>query len=736
MPKIVLSGILNAQQRLKTNSTNMKLLIKLASLILFFALFGCDEKAQQKEETVKILQPKEIPDTEGTFYDNQLPTQVFELRADEASVLEGNKGTLVIVPEGAFLDEQGNVYDGSVEIVLKEALQASDMVLANLTTTTEDGQLLSSGGMLFLEAKGDGKKLTINPDNPLYVEIPTEDIKAGMKLYDGERDEQGNIVWKNPKPLQNWLIPIDISTLDFLPDGFDKAVQAGMPFRGHDEATEELVDSLYYSLEPVVIRDYHGEYHTSSLDSQVKQNIFHFAQDSASVQPYDVYPPKTGVHPSAIKALSNKQFNNTFVATKEFEKRLQIIFKTCETEILEVYLKNLNKNLWEADSIVAAKIGRGNYLYDDFKAFADEKKTNVPGVNEKAAQALAKYYDKQLNKNKKELQKKKKAYQKALKKADDKAEKLKQEYAKSLTKRAVYRFEKYGFEIRSGGWKNVDKVIIEVVKDLPKFELNFKVTNGADFDRVHSYTWNPRIKSLWALTSSDKVDFNKSFQKDPVLLMYKDEPSKAVAVGFKEDKIYFSIQEFKQEDVVNINLTLQEISKEDLKKKLNKLEREAKSFNQIQKDLEYQEAFYKEYLRKKQIKHEREFLRSLEEVAFPCCTEELDYMFYGPGKELFAQHCASCHSFGSKSTGPDLDGITRKRDFEWLEAFIRNNAALRASGDKLATKVFRENGGKIMSAFDWLSEQEMRDLLLYLHFHKCYPETYDSQYINEFEEGL
>ena len=69
------------------------------------------------------------------------------------------------------------------------------------------------------------------------------------------------------------------------------------------------------------------------------------------------------------------------------------------------------------------------------------------------------------------------------------------------------------------------------------------------------------------------------------------------------------------------------------------------------------------------------------------------------GKKLFKSNCASCHKLDKKLVGPALTGVTDKYSEEWLLAWIRNNAELRASGDADAIAIFEEYNGSVMSAF-------------------------------------
>ncbi|MBT6377669.1 MAG: c-type cytochrome, partial [Flavobacterium sp.] len=60
------------------------------------------------------------------------------------------------------------------------------------------------------------------------------------------------------------------------------------------------------------------------------------------------------------------------------------------------------------------------------------------------------------------------------------------------------------------------------------------------------------------------------------------------------------------------------------------------------------------------------------------------------GRTLFKNLCASCHKLDRKLIGPMLGGVTERRENDWLKAWIKNNAALRASGDRDAIAVFNE----------------------------------------------
>ncbi len=87
------------------------------------------------------------------------------------------------------------------------------------------------------------------------------------------------------------------------------------------------------------------------------------------------------------------------------------------------------------------------------------------------------------------------------------------------------------------------------------------------------------------------------------------------------------------------------------------------------------------------------------------------------GEGIFKAKCASCHNMTKDVTGPALIGIldgTRAPSREWLKLWIKDNNALRASGDDYANKVYEAWGGKVMTAFPYFSDKELDDVIEYI----------------------
>lgn len=94
-------------------------------------------------------------------------------------------------------------------------------------------------------------------------------------------------------------------------------------------------------------------------------------------------------------------------------------------------------------------------------------------------------------------------------------------------------------------------------------------------------------------------------------------------------------------------------------------------------------------------------------------SQDIDEARQKEGKKLYKSLCASCHKLDKKLIGPALGGVEERRENDWLKAWIRNNAKLRASGDADAIAIFEEYNGSNMTAFPQLTDQNIDDILYY-----------------------
>jgi mono/diheme cytochrome c family protein len=81
---------------------------------------------------------------------------------------------------------------------------------------------------------------------------------------------------------------------------------------------------------------------------------------------------------------------------------------------------------------------------------------------------------------------------------------------------------------------------------------------------------------------------------------------------------------------------------------------------------------------------------------------------------VFAKKCSACHTYGKGDrVGPDLKGVTTRRDRAWLVSWIRSSQRMIDSGDPTATALFRKYKRERMPDQNF-SPEEIAALIDYL----------------------
>ncbi len=84
------------------------------------------------------------------------------------------------------------------------------------------------------------------------------------------------------------------------------------------------------------------------------------------------------------------------------------------------------------------------------------------------------------------------------------------------------------------------------------------------------------------------------------------------------------------------------------------------------------------------------------------------------GDAIFAAKCAACHTVGGGNlVGPDLAGVTTRRDKAWLARWIKEPDKVLAEGDPTATQLF-EQFNKVPMPNLALTDAEVAALVAYL----------------------
>ncbi len=381
------------------------------------------------------------------------------------------------------------------------------------------------------------------------------------------------------------------------------------------------------------------------------EQAFNFAFNAKSNQDQN----SCGIEPSQIRAIWNDKFQNTLLATKEFEQRLQIIYHTCNFKVLDLYINNMDKNLYEID-LMAAKITTG-WTKEAFKNFAKEKKGKVK-MNSSTLKSLNAYYQKKNQANHKAVKKTYDSYWKKQGELDQEAQNRKSIKTVKDTKRESKNFQKelslntksvykqlgltysnwgrtlvggrrYQFQINSLGAKNIDRYIYEATKNRASATIKYKgktatltyepievqIQNESDFDFVNVYLTTNELTSYMKVKKEGKVYKEKLND----LIDYN-----LVAIAYKGKQGYISA---KNPIVGNdkITLSLEAMSDKELKRMINK---HAKSIElrDIKEDVVHRRFLIRDNIRVQKNKNLRNLERELRPIIFPCRMEEVQVL--------------------------------------------------------------------------------------------------------------
>ncbi len=243
--------------------------------------------------------------------------QSYTITGDSTCRIIANEGTEVLIPKNTFVNQNGEVVLGNIQIKVLEAFTLKDFISSGLVTLSGD-DLLRSKGMIFIDAKSEDESLEIKPGNELIISMPTIGSNKNYQMFNGDGQN-----WKVDSSMikkEEYLIPLPLDLL--YPEGYDHLIYCTQT-SGYN-----IIDSIY-------------------------------RMDSAKIP------------------LIESEFENTYVATKAFRSRfwpirrmttMMSLFvdrdyyfdkhgsgctgRKTNYELWNLYFQSAkNKSLWETDSI-------------------------------------------------------------------------------------------------------------------------------------------------------------------------------------------------------------------------------------------------------------------------------------------------------------------------------------------------------------------------------------------------
>jgi hypothetical protein len=109
-------------------------------------------------------------------------SQYYTIDVAKDNTITCKQGTKLTITANTFETNNKQLVQGIVQVEVKEAYSYTD-ILANNLHTISNGNLLESGGMVYLKVTQNNELVTINIHHPIQVEMPTSNKKEGMQLF-------------------------------------------------------------------------------------------------------------------------------------------------------------------------------------------------------------------------------------------------------------------------------------------------------------------------------------------------------------------------------------------------------------------------------------------------------------------------------------------------------------------------------------------------------------------------
>ena len=136
------------------------------------------------------------------YNDSQITSEFFEINSISDTTLKTKNGTTIKIYANSFLNADSTSFSGNYKLEIKEAYKPIDFVLGNLMTISNN-QNLSSGGMIYVNAKVDESNLILKNGSEIGFFVPTDFLDEEMMIYSGSRDTNQIINWESPEPILN-----------------------------------------------------------------------------------------------------------------------------------------------------------------------------------------------------------------------------------------------------------------------------------------------------------------------------------------------------------------------------------------------------------------------------------------------------------------------------------------------------------------------------------------------------
>jgi len=113
-------------------------------------------------------------------------SETLDINPEKDNTINCKKGTILFFPANCFQFEDGTTPKNEIKLTVEEFYSTSDFISKGLSTTS-NGNMLETSGMLNLIATSEGKKVNIRPDKSYIIKFPRKKTVGKMDLFYGQQ---------------------------------------------------------------------------------------------------------------------------------------------------------------------------------------------------------------------------------------------------------------------------------------------------------------------------------------------------------------------------------------------------------------------------------------------------------------------------------------------------------------------------------------------------------------------
>lgn len=222
----------------------------IAIALLSFRNCSCNRK---KPTTKPVISSNNYLPTNPPLPELDLPFQKFEINPSQPNVLYSKYGAKINIPSDAFLDKDGNVISGVVQLSFREFYNPLDFYLAGIPMGYNDNgieKVLESGGMVELTAKSHNNKLFVNPKSKINVDLYSWTKSKDFNLYDLD-ENNGKWIEKGKDSISSSNLNEENSALPSIPPLPKVATRASFTIIDETNNYPEIVEYKNVHFEPI-----------------------------------------------------------------------------------------------------------------------------------------------------------------------------------------------------------------------------------------------------------------------------------------------------------------------------------------------------------------------------------------------------------------------------------------------------------------------------------------------------